>query len=65
MGLTTLPPSCAKYLSESLGGSTIWNSQGLSRPVVGFLNCFSTRWNRVVSFMTHPLYPWEESPLET
>jgi hypothetical protein len=34
--LTTLSPSCADCL-EILGASTSWNTQGLSRPVMGLL----------------------------
>jgi hypothetical protein len=34
--LTTLPLSCADCL-KSLGASTSWNPQGLSRPVMGLL----------------------------
>ena len=34
--LTTLPPSCADF-PWNLGASTIWNPQGLSRPVMGLV----------------------------
>jgi hypothetical protein len=36
VGLTTLPPSCAR-LSRNLAASTSWNTKGLSRPVMGLL----------------------------
>jgi hypothetical protein len=36
VGLTTLPHSCADCL-KNLGASTSWDTQGLSRPVMGLL----------------------------
>jgi hypothetical protein len=38
VGLKALPPSC---VSRNLGTSTSWNTNGLSRPVMGLLYLYT------------------------
>ena len=46
VGLTTLPPSCADCLEIW----DFWNSQGLSRPVMGLLHLIILRYNLFMYF---------------
>jgi len=43
VGMTTLPPSCAKCV-EILRASNSWSFQGLSRPVQRFLYLYCVQW---------------------
>jgi hypothetical protein len=55
VGLKTLPPSCADCLE--IWEPDSWNTQGLPRPVMGFLDLYilvlkTTRYNSVAAGMT-------------